>query len=232
MQRNQIGAVLVAVTFLAGASVHALGGVGTAQASVTGGTALQQTTIEGTGQTGVPSAITLTTSGSYDWEHIDAYDAQVTIAAGESHDDDAVFAREEYTLDGQNSTEATFANVSGDLLDANAASGWGPNHFMQDFDGESKSETVPVTVRVNVCEYDVAHGDDGCVAFTETHDVTVTIHNEPSEPESNATVSGSTDVSGDVSFTTPTGTPGPQNYNECVDTGTCGMPVPSTSTPA
>lgn len=205
MRHAHTAAVIVVTTLVAAAGVHAFGGVGNASASVSGGTALQQSTIEGSGQTGIPSQVVVSASGSYEWDNIDAYDAQVTVNVGDEYREATVFARDDYTLDGQDGTEATFANVSGDLLSVATETGYGSEHFMQDFDGESKTETVPVTVRVNVCEYDVEHGADGCVAFTETHDLSVTVHNEPSENPNagNATVNGSSSLDGHMTFTTP-----------------------------
>lgn len=206
--RQAYTVLVIAVTVIVGAGgAYALGGVGGAQAAVSGGTDVQQTTIEGAHPSGYPDEIVMSVSGSYEWANMDAYDAQVTVYASDSVDEDAAIAHEEYNLDqldaGVSST--TFSNVSGDLLSVSAESGYDDLAFAQPDDGESRTESAYVTVRVNVCEYDLEHGGE-CAAFTETHNVTVTIHNEPDNSTGNggaeppANVSGSTAVSGTIAF--------------------------------
>lgn len=171
-------------------------------ASLTGQTQMQEATVEGSSPSGNPSEIFVTASGTVEWEKMNEYDAVVSVYVGDTTDEKYRIANEEFYLgDLGNQTSYSFDGVGGDIFSVAPQTGLGPREFKMEYDGKTQTEHVPITVKVTVCEYDLAHGGV-CESFTDVHNVTVKVHNEAdtSTPTPEASVSGTTEINGEISF--------------------------------
>ena len=207
MKRIYAVAVILATGLVAVAGVAAFGGVGGAAATVAGGTDMQTTTIEGSHESGAPSEVIVSASGTYEWKNLYPDYTYVTINALNDDGDRYQIAKEMFLTPQDGRTEASFDNVSADILKATELAGWADSDFIAENDGETANTTVPIEVTVELCEE--IRAETTCTNFTERHNVTVTVHNTESTgndgdggggAEGPATVTGSTELDGYMTF--------------------------------
>lgn len=219
-RRIQTAVILVSALLVVG-GVTALVPNGSATASVTADTQARETVIEGA-STAPPSDVIVSASGTYAYDNLpsEAERLEVRLASNAGAvDGGSTIATYSRDLSGT-SGSGTFVNVSGDVTDTAPDTGWNEEEFTAHNEGETREQTINVTVETTVITADGERYD-----HAEGHTVTVRITHLPSENGSDeATVNATTEVTGSVVFAD--GSTAPMDRAHCED-GICGLPVPT-----